>query len=111
MASDARRHWEETSRAFHDAVVMQAKIVETVSSDLGTLDEIVATSETAVGDLQVSQAANQLLALQTKQAMHTAELMAVNARADALDRARTLQMEERARIHRTRFVGDGIIYP
>ena len=31
--------------------------------------------------------------------------------ADALDRARKLQMEERARIHRTRFIGDGVIYP
>lgn len=111
MAADARRHWEEASRAFHDAVIMQAKIAETVSEDLGTLDEIVAQSETAIGDLQVSQAGNQLLALQTKQSMHTAELMAVNARADALDRARALQMEERARVHRTRFVGDGVIYP
>ena len=90
---------------------MQAKIAETISADLTTLDEIVAQSETAIGDLQVSQAGNQLLALQTKQSMHTAELMAVISRADAIDRARLLQMEERARIHRARFVGDGIIYP
>lgn len=111
MAADARRHWQEASRAFHDAVIMQAKVTESIAADLGTLDEIVRESETAIGGLQVAQAGNQLLALQTKQSMHTAELMAVNARADALDRARQLQMEERARIQRTRFVGDGIIYP
>ncbi|MGE0409118.1 MAG: P-type conjugative transfer protein TrbJ [Amphiplicatus sp.] len=111
MAGDARRHWQEASRAFHDAVIMQAKVTETIAADLGTLDEIVAQSEGAIGDLQVSQATNQLLALGTKQSMHTAELMAVNARADALDRARQLQMEERARIHRIRFIGDGVIYP
>ncbi|MFN0024900.1 MAG: P-type conjugative transfer protein TrbJ [Parvularculaceae bacterium] len=111
MAGDARRHWQEASRAFHDAVIMQAKVTETIAADLGTLDEIVTQSESAIGDLQVSQAGNQLLALQTKQSMHTTELMAVNARADALDRARQLQMEERARIHRIRFIGDGIIYP
>lgn len=111
MAADARRHWREASRAFHDAVIMQAKITETVAADLTTLDEIVRESETAIGGLQVAQAGNQLLALQTKQSMHAAELMAVNARADALDRARQLQMEERARIQRTRFIGDGIIYP
>lgn len=111
MAGDARRHWQEASRAFHDAVIMQAKVTETIAADLGTLDEIVTQSEGAIGDLQVSQATNQLLALGTKQAMHTAELMAVNARADGLDRARQLQMEERARIHRTRFIGDGVIYP
>ena len=34
-----------------------------------------------------------------------------DARADALDRARQLQMEERARVLRTRFIGDGVIYP
>jgi len=111
MAADARRHWEEASRAFHDAVIMQAKVAETIAADLGTLDEIVAQSETAIGDLQVSQAGNQLLALQTKQSMQAAQLTAVNARADALDRVRQLQMEERARIHRARFAGDGIIYP
>ncbi len=111
MAADARRHWREASRAFHDAVIMQAKITETIEADFGTLDEIVRESETAIGGLQVAQAGNQLLALQTKQSMHTAELMAVNARADALDRARQLQMEERARIQRTRFIGDGVIYP
>ena len=111
MAADARAHWQEASRAFHDAMLMQAKIAETISADMGTLDEIVTQSEGAIGDLQVSQAANQLLALQAKQAMQTAELFAVASRADALDRARKLQMEERARVHRARFVGDGIIYP
>lgn len=111
MATDARKHWQEASRGFHDAVIMQAKITETIAADLGTLDEIVTQSEGAIGDLQVSQATNQLLALGTKQSMHTAEMLAVNARADALDRARQLQMEERARIHRTRFIGDGVIYP
>ena len=111
MATDARKHWQEASRALHDAVRMQAKITETIAADLGTLDEIVTQSENAIGDLQVSQAANQLLALQAKQSMQTAELLAVNARADALDRARQLQMEERARVLRARFLGDGVIYP
>jgi P-type conjugative transfer protein TrbJ len=111
MAADARKHWQEASRALHDAVLMQAKITETIAADLGTLDEIVTQSENAIGDLQVSQAANQLLALQAKQSMQTAELLAVNARADALDRARQLQMEERARVLRARFLGDGVIYP
>jgi type IV secretion system protein TrbJ len=111
MATDARKHWQEASRALHDAVLMQAKITETIAADLGTLDEIVTQSENAIGDLQVSQAANQLLALQAKQSMQTAHLLAVNARADALDRARQLQMEERARVLRARFLGDGVIYP
>jgi P-type conjugative transfer protein TrbJ len=111
MASDARRHWEEASRAFHDAMIMQAKIAETISADMTDLDAIVSKSETAVGNLQVEQAGNQLLAMQVKQAMQAAELYAVASRADAVDRARQLQTEERARIANTRFIGDGIMYP
>ena len=111
MASDARRHWEEASRAFHDSMIMQAKIAETISADMTDLDAIVSKSETAVGNLQAAQAGNQLLALQVKQSMQAAELFAVAARADALDRARQLQTEERARIANARFIGDGIIYP
>jgi len=110
MGAQARTHWEEASRSLHDAMRMQAKIAETVKLDMTTLDEIVSASETAVGDLQVSQAGNQLLALQTKQSMQTAELIAVQYRAEALERARQLQTEERARIHRQRFLGDGAAY-
>ena len=111
MASDARRHWEEASRAFHDSMIMQAKIAETISADMTDLDAIVSRSETAVGNLQVEQAGNQLLALQIKQSMQAAELFAVASRADAVDRARQLQTEERARIANARFIGDGIMYP
>lgn len=110
MSAQARVHWEEASRSLHDAMRMQAKIAETVALDMTTLDEIVAASETAVGDLQAAQAGNQLVALQTKQSMQTAELLAVQYRAEALDRARELQSEERARVHRQRFIGDGSAY-
>lgn len=110
MGAQARVHWEEASRSLHDAMRMQAKIAETVRLDATTLDEIIAASETAVGDLQVGQAGNQLLALQTKQSMQTARLFAVQYRAEALERARQLQTEERSRIHRQRFLGDGAAY-
>ena len=110
MGTQARTHWEEASRSLHDAMIMQAKIAETIKLDMTTLDEIVTASEAAIGDLQVSQAGNQLMALQTKQSMQTAELLAVQYRAEALERARQLQTEERARVYRERFLGDGAAY-
>ena len=110
MSAQARTHWEEASRAFHDAMLMQAKITETVALDMATLDDLISESQGAIGDLQVSQAGNQLIALQTKQSMQTAELLAVQYRAEALERARHLQTEERARVHRERFNGDGAAY-
>ena len=89
---------------------MQAQIAETIRADVATLDQLITESHSAVGDLQVSQAGNQLIALQTKQSMQTAELLAVQYRAEALERARQLQSEERARVHRQRFLGDGAAY-
>lgn len=110
MSAQARTHWEEASRSLHDAMLMQAKIAETIKLDMTTLDEIVATSDTAVGDLQVNQAGNQLYALQVKQSMQASDFLAVQHRAEALERARQLQAEERARVHRRRFIGDGTAY-
>ena len=110
MGAQARTPWEEASRSLHDAMLMQAKVAETVKLDMTTLDEIVLASESAIGDLQVTQAGNQLHALQIKQSMQTADLLAVQYRAEALERARQLQSEERARVHRRRFIGDGNAY-
>ena len=110
MGAQARTHWEEASRSLHDAMLMQAKVAETVKLDMTTLEEIVLASEAAIGDLQVTQAGNQLHALQIKQSMQTADLLAVQYRAEALERARQLQSEERARVHRRRFIGDGNAY-
>jgi len=110
MGAAARQHWKESSRAFHDAMLMQAEIAQTVAADSGTLDELVAESQSAVGDLQAAQSGNQLIALQTKQSMQTAQLLAVQYRAEALERARQLQSEERARVRRQRFLGDGAAY-
>lgn len=110
MGAQARTHWEEASRSTHDAMMMQAKITETIRADVVTLDELMTQSQSAIGDLQVEQAGNQMIALQTKQSMQTAGMLAVQYRAEALERARQLQSEERARIHRKRFIGDGAAY-
>ncbi len=110
MGAAARAHWEEASRALHDAMLMQSEIAETIRDDVVTLGELITESQAAIGDLQAAQAGNQLIALQTKQSMQTAELLAVQYRAEALERARRLQTEERARIHRLRFNGDGAAY-
>jgi type IV secretion system protein TrbJ len=110
MGAQARAHWIEASRSLHDAMLMQAKITETIADDIATLDELVTESQSAIGDLQVAQAGNQLIALQTKQSMQAAQMLAVQYRVEALERARQLQSEERSRIHQKRFLGDGAAY-
>ena len=88
MGAAARQHWKESSRSLHDAMLMQAEIAETISADMGTLDELVTQSQSAIGDLQAAQAGNQLVALQTKRSMQPAQLLAVQYRAEARERAR-----------------------
>ena len=110
MGAAARQHWKETSRAFHDAMLIQAQVAETVRDDATTLETLVQESQSAVGGLQATQAGNQLIALQTKQSMQTAQMLAVQYRAEALERTRQIQSEERARVRRERFLGDGSAY-
>lgn len=100
----------EARRAFLDAIVMQAAIPEASGADREVLSELASASENAVGALQATQTGNQLSALQAKQAIQTANLLTVYFRAEAIDRARSLQSAEHARIHRRRFLGDGSAY-
>jgi P-type conjugative transfer protein TrbJ len=75
-----------------------------VQQDAGVLAELAATSQGSVGALQVSQAANQLLALSIKQQLQLQNLMATEFRESAIDRARHAQAEEDGRATTRRFL-------
>ena len=89
---------------------MHAQIANVVEADTATLDTLMNQSQSAVGNLQVTQAGNQLVALSVKQDLQTQQLLAAQYRAETLDRARTVAIEEQARVYRTRFLGDGAAY-
>ena len=110
MARHARTRWEQARHALHDALVMQAQITGAVAADTATLDTLISASQSAVGNLQVEQAGNQLVALNVKQGLQTQQLLAAQARAEAIASARAVASEERARVYRDRFLGDGAAY-
>lgn len=110
MIVHARARWQAAKHAFNDALVMHAQISETVAQDAVILDELITQSQGAVGNLQAQQAGNQLLALTTKQSLQTQQLMATQYRAQALERSRTIAIEEAARVRLRRFIGDGNAY-
>ena len=56
------------------------------------------------------QATNQLLALQSRQVMQSQQLQISQDRATALEQAREIAVQERAREVRRRFRGDGTPY-
>ena len=79
-------------------------------ADSATLSRLVEESQSAIGALQAQQAGNQLTAFSAKQTMQTQELLAAQARAQAMEQARQTQAEEQARYQFERFLGSGPAY-
>lgn len=67
-------------------------------------------TQSAVGALQATQATNQLLALQARQSIQAQQLQITQDRAAALEQARQVAVQERAREVRRRFMGAGTPY-
>src|SRR3546814_7280496 len=104
MASDAQARWQQAREALRTAVELQAQMVGQVAGDETTLSDLVDRSQSAVGALQVAQATNQLLALQSRQFLQGQQLQAVQGRAVALEQARTAAIEAQSSEARRRFM-------
>ena len=102
---EARAQLDAATAAYRQALTVQAQVAQNVEQDAGVLSELAATSQSAVGSLQVSQAANQLLALSVKQQLQLQNLMASEYREAALERARAAQAEEDGKAATRRFLG------
>lgn len=110
MATDARTRWRHSLEALRTATRVQSQAVQNFASDERTLTDLVNRSQSAVGALQAMQAGNQLLALQSRQAMQAQQLQITQDRAAALEQARQVAVQERAREVRRRFQGEGTAY-
>lgn len=110
MVDEAQNRWQSTLQAFRQTMRVQSQVVENVQADRGLLADLVTQSQGAVGSLQAQQAANQLLALSTKQQLQIQNMMAAQYRAETLEQARNAQSEEAARESTTRFLGSGKAY-
>jgi len=110
MALDARQRWQNSLEALRTATQVQSQAVQNFAADERTLTDLVNRSQSAVGALQAMQATNQLLALQSRQAMQAQQLQITQDRAVALEQARQVAVQERAREARRRFMGSGTPY-
>jgi P-type conjugative transfer protein TrbJ len=108
--SQAKTRWDETLSAFKRSMSLQAKVIENTTEDGTVLADLLSKSSTAVGNLQVQQAGNELLGLGIKQQLQLQNLMAADQRAQALERARALSSEEESRLRFKTFAGDGQAY-
>ena len=110
MAADARTRWQNSLEALRTAAKVQSQAVQNFASDEQALTSLVNRSQSASGALQAMQATNQLLALQSRQSMQAQQLQITQDRAAALEQARQVAVQERAREVRRRFQGDGTPY-
>jgi P-type conjugative transfer protein TrbJ len=110
MALDARSRWTSSLEALRTAAKVQSQAMQNFAVDERTLTELVNRSQSAAGALQAAQATNQLLALQSRQAMQAQQLQITQDRAAALEQARQVAVQERAREVRRRFQGTGTPY-
>ena len=110
MVLDARKRWTNSLDALRTATKVQSQAVQNFASDESTLTDLVNRSQSAVGALQATQATNQLLALQARQAIDAQQLQITQDRATALEQARQVAVHERAKEVRRRFMGSGTPY-
>jgi P-type conjugative transfer protein TrbJ len=106
----AKSRWTETLSAFKRSMSLEAKVVENTTEDGGVLADLLSKSSTAVGNLQVQQAGNELVGLSVKQQLQLQNMLAADQRAQSLERARNLASQEEARLRFKTFAGDGQAY-
>ena len=110
MLQDAQERWRDSVAALRTATQMQSQSAQNLLSDQGVLSDLVAQSQGAVGQLQATQASNQLLALLARQAIQAQQLTIAQDRATALDQARQAATQARSQQVRSRFLGNGPQY-
>jgi P-type conjugative transfer protein TrbJ len=110
LVTDAQTRWQSTMDAFEQTLVVQAKVNESLADDASTLSDLVSASQGSEGSLQAQQATNQLMALNTKQQMQIATILAAQYRANTLDLARKAQGEAAAKAMTKAFIGTGAAY-
>ncbi len=109
-AHNASARLQAVMAAFQDSMTLQSRIVAEAGKDASDLSDLVNQSQAARGNLQVSQATNQLLALVAKQQIQLQALLASQARADAMERATHTQSTNDAQAATRRFLGNGSAY-
>ncbi|MFX9181178.1 P-type conjugative transfer protein TrbJ, partial [Acinetobacter baumannii] len=67
MVQGAETRWQNSVAAFEDALKVQAGAVGNIDGTRQSIETLLTASQSATGALQVAQAGNQLLAVQSQQ--------------------------------------------
>lgn len=110
MTQAARQRQSISRAATQSAMRLQAQSAENIAIDTDTLAQTIDRSQAAIGQLQATQATNQLIALQARLTMQEQQLRIAQDRADATEQARLQAMAAQTRELQRRFLGTGTRY-
>lgn len=110
LFADAKQRWQISLVSFQDALRVQAGVVANLDTNRAQTAALVASSQSAVGALQATQAGNQLLALQAQQLADLTATVAAQGRAQALEAAQRASASDQAREQLRRFLVPGAGY-
>ena len=106
----AQGRWQTSIDAFQHSLSVGATTVNNLSATQTQTGTLVSASQSAVGQLQATQAGNQLLGVQSRQLSDLTALVAAQARAEALELARKAAAEDQAREQTSRYLNNGQSY-
>jgi type IV secretion system protein TrbJ len=107
---DARSRWLNARTSFQHAMTVQGEIVGGIAADEQLMTALVGESQAAIGQLQATQAGNQLIGLHIKQTAALQAMLAAQGRAQATEMARQAQAQEHGREQFRRFLEPGVGY-
>jgi P-type conjugative transfer protein TrbJ len=110
LEADAQTRWENARAGYQDAMNVQAGVVQNLASTHAQIDTLVASSQSAEGALQASQAGNQILSVMSGQLADVTALIAAQGRAAALVGAADTESQEQAQTELNQFLSIGSGY-
>ncbi|MGJ5180220.1 P-type conjugative transfer protein TrbJ [Bradyrhizobium oligotrophicum] len=107
LVNNAQSRWQTSVAALQDALKIQAGVVGNLDTVRSQSAELVAASQGATGALQVTQAGNQMLALQAQQLADLTAAVVAQGRAQSLDTAQRAAAQDQGREQLRRFIAPG----
>ncbi|CCD97181.1 putative conjugal transfer protein trbJ [Bradyrhizobium sp. ORS 375] len=107
LVNNAQSRWQTSVAALQDALKVQAGVVGNLDAVRSQSAALVTASQGATGALQVTQAGNQILALQAQQLADLTAAVAAQGRAQSLDTAQRAAAQDQGREQLRRFLTPG----
>jgi type IV secretion system protein TrbJ len=107
LVTNAQTRWQNAIASLQDAMRVQATVVGNLDTNRSQMSALVTASQGATGTLQVTQAGNQLLALQAQQLADLTASVAAEGRAQSLEATQRAAAQDQGREQLRRFLTQG----